>query len=277
VAVFSGYVVPLYSHVGRVPLWQPFGWYRFGWALWGLLAILAVLGLSTPAPGVEARRAVAALGVLSGALHFALQGKGWEYQLYPLAVFLCALAPFALRRLSVATWERHGHPSMPLRFPRLRHAAALVLFAATAMVLGAKGVDAIEEPWIADKARRVAALTRDLAPRVPPGATVQVMDVTEGGIHALWNLRLRQPTRFIYDFHFFHDTGDARIVALREEFVAGLTGQRPAAIVVLRDTWNRLGYERLADWPEVVRLLARSYTLAVEGDGYRIYVERADS
>ena len=277
VAVFTGYVVPLYSHVGRVPLWQPFGDYRFGWALWGLLAILAVLGLSTPAPGVEARKAVAALGAVSGALHFALQGKGWEYQLYPLAVFLCALAPFALRRLSLAAWERHGHPSMPLRFPVLRRAAALVLFAATAMVLGAKGVDALEEPWIADKARRVAALTRDLAPLVPPGATVQVMDVTEGGIHALWSLRLRQPTRFIYDFHFFHDTGDARIVALREEFVAGLAGHLPAAIVVLRDTWNRPGYERLADWPEVARLLARSYRLAVEGDGYRIYVKRADS
>ena len=54
---------------------------------------------------------------ISGALHFALQGKGWEYQLYPLAVFLCALAPFALRRLSLAAWERHGHPSMPVRFP----------------------------------------------------------------------------------------------------------------------------------------------------------------
>ena len=220
-------MVPLYSHVGRVPLWQPFGWYRFGWALWGLLAVLALLGLSTPAPGVEARKAVAALGAISGALHFALQGKGWEYQLYPLAVFLCALAPFALRRLSLAAWERHGHPSMPVRFAGLRRAAALALFAATAMVLGAKGVDALEEPWIADKARRVAALTRDLAPRVPPGATVQVMDVTEGGIHALWSLRLRQPTRFIYDFHFFHDTGDPRIVALRAEFVAGLAAQRP--------------------------------------------------
>jgi len=166
---------------------------------------------------------------------------------------------------------------MPLRFPVLRRAAALVLFAATAMVLGAKGVDALEEPWIADKARRVAALTRDLASRVPPGAMAQVIDVTEGGVHALWSLRLREPTRFIYDFHFFHDTGDPRIVALREEFVAGLAAQPPAAIVVLRDTWNRLGYERLADWPDVARLLARSYTLAVEGDDYRIYVKRADS
>src|SRR5262245_60380990 len=275
-AVFGGYVVPLYGHLGRVTPWQPFGWYRFGWALWGLLGVLAALGLSTRSPGVEARKAVAAVGAVSGALHFALQGKGWEYQLYPLAVFLCALAPFALRPADLLT-RRRVVPSMPTGLAHVRRAAALAVFAAVATVLGAKGVAALDEPWIARKGALVSALTRDLAPRVPAGATVQVMDVTEGGVHALWNLRLRQPTRFIYDFHFFHDTGDARIGALREEFAAALAGHPPAAIVVLRDTWNRPGYERLADWPAVAGLLARSYMLAVEEDGYRIYVQRAHS
>ncbi len=159
----------------------------------------------------------------------------------------------------------------------MRRAAGLALFAATVLVLGAKGVDALEEPWIADKARRVAAITRDLAPLVPRDGTVQVMDVTEGGVHALWNLRLREPTRFIYDFHFFHNTGDPRIQALRGELVTALAARRPAAVVVLRDTWNRRGYERLRDWPDLERVLARSYRLAVEGDGYRIYAKRADS
>ncbi len=208
VAVLTGYVLPLYSQVGRVPVWQAFGDYRLGWALWGLLAALALLGATSPAPGVEVRKAVAVLGVASGALHFALQGKGWEYQLYPLAVFLCVLASFALRRLTLDAWQHVGHPAIEPRAAGLRRAAGLALFAATVLVLGAKGVDALEEPWIADKARRVAAITRDLAPLVPRDGTVQVMDVTEGGVHALWNLRLREPTRFIYDFHFFHNTGD---------------------------------------------------------------------
>jgi len=277
VEVFGDYVVPLYSHVGRVLPWQPFGWYRFGWALWGLLAMLALIGLTTRAPGAEARKAVAALGAVSGALHFLLQGKGWEYQLYPLAVFLCALAPFALRGPGLSNRARGAFPPMPTGFAGLRRAASLALLAAAVTVLGAKGVDALDEPWIARKASLVSALTRDLAPRVPAGATVQVMDVTEGGVHSLWRLRLRQPTRFIYDFHFFHDTGDPRIAALREEFTAALAARPPAAIAVLRDTWNRAGYERLADWPALAGLLARSYSLAVDGDGYRIYVQRAHS
>jgi len=145
------------------------------------------------------------------------------------------------------------------------------------VVLGAKAVDAIEPAWIVDKASRVARLTRDLQPLVPPGATAQVMDVTEGGVHALWNLGLRQPTRFIYDLHFFHDEDDPRIQALRGEFLSRLAAGRPAAIAVLRDTWNHSGYERFDEWPEFERVLERSYRLAVEGDGYRIYVQRADS
>ena len=227
VAVFTGYVVPLYSHVGRVPLWQPFGDYRFGWALWGLLAILALLGLSTPAPGVEARKAVAALGVDLGRAPLRAPGQGLGVPALParrFSVCACALrAPPTERRglgAPRAPVDAGAVPRPPARgraraLRRHRHGARR------------QGCGRAREPWIADKARRVAALTRDLAPRVPPGGTVQVMDVTEGGVHALWSLRLRQPTRFIYDFHFFHDTGDSRIVALREEFVAGLAGQRP--------------------------------------------------
>jgi hypothetical protein len=269
VAILTGYVLPLYGHVGRVSPWQAFGWYRYGWPLAILLGLLALLALSAPPVGSGARKPLAWLGVAYGYLHFHLQGKGWEYHLYPLALFLCVLVAFAVK--PAATERRQG---LALAF---RRPVALVAWAMLVVVLGAKGVDAVDAPWIAEKARRVAALTRDLTPYVPRGEMVQVMDVTEGGIHALLRLGARQPTRFIYDFHFFHDVTDPRIQALRSEFLTGLDTARPAAIVVLRDTWNRKGYERLAEFPGVTRLLDRAYTLAVEGDGYRIYAKRADS
>ena len=146
------------------------------------------------------------LGALYGAAHFALQGKGWEYQLYPLALFLCALAPG--RRALAAPGRRARLADLAGRRAR---AVALAAWALLVLVLGAKGVEAREPAWIAEKARRVARLTRDLAPLAPPGETVQVLDTTAGGIHALLRLGLRQPTRFIYDFHFFHDADDPRI------------------------------------------------------------------
>ena len=105
------------------------------------------------------------------------------------------------------------------------------------------------------------------------GDTVQVLDVTEGGLHALLRLGVRQPSRFLYDFHFFHDQTDPRIVALQARLMPLREG-RPAAIVAMRDTWNRQGYDRLEQIPGLTTLLDRDYTLAVEGDGYRIYAKR---
>ncbi len=269
-AMLTGYLLPLYSHVGRVSAWQAFGWYRYGWLLWGLLGALGLLASLGPAPvGAGARRALALLGVGYGWLHFSLQGKGWEYHLYPLAFFLCALVPFALAST--------GFASERAPWPARRRVAALVVLAALVVTLGAKGVEALDAPWVAEKARRVAALSRDLTPLLAAGDTVQVMDVTEGGIHALLRLGVRQPTRFIYDFHFFHDQADPRIKALQAEFVAGLDSARPAAIVVMRDAWNEPGYERLREVPGLMPLLDRAYTLAVEGDAYRIYAKRAGS
>jgi len=269
-AILTDYVVPLYGHVGRVRVWEALGWYPYGLRLSALWAIVIVLALPGTAPeGGGARKALTLLGVAYGWLHFQLQGKGWEYHLYPLALFLAALVPFAVSSASPAGSARS--------FRVWRRRAAVAVLAALVVTLGAKGVDAMSIEWIPLKARRVAAITRELRSLVPPGGTVQVMDTTEGGIHALLNLRLREPTRFIYDFHFFHDETDPRIRALQAEFVAGLEARPPAAIVVLRDSWNRPGYDRLQEVPGFMSFLDRAYTLAVAGDDYRIYAKRADS
>jgi 4-amino-4-deoxy-L-arabinose transferase-like glycosyltransferase len=272
-AIATGYVLPLYSRVGRVSVWEGLRWHVYGWQIWSCLIVLAVLGISAHIDrpyGI--RRWLALAGAVYGFLHYAVQGKGWEYHLYPLAVFLCALAsvPLAARAKGATLW-RWGVP------PALSRAVVLAVLVLAVGLMGVKGVEAADARWIADKEARVSALVRDLGGLVGPGASVQVMDVTEGGIHALLRLHVRQPTRFLYDFHFFHDEGDPRIQALRAEFARDLERGRPAAVVVFRETWRRQGYERLKEFPAVERLLERDYTLAVEGDGYRIYAKRARS
>ena len=268
--VLGGYVLPLYGRVGRTAWWQAIGWHRYGWLLLGGLAALGALGLWRARSGAGAVRAwIGASGAAYGAAHFLVQGKGWEYHLYPLGLFLCLLAGLALAPAAprpAATGRAVG--------PLAARAAAAVLLVATVVVLGAKGVDAVDAPWIADKHRTVAALTADLSAVTPPGATVQVMDTTAGGVHALLRLGRREPTRFIYDFHFFHDEGDPRIQALRREFATALAAAPPAAVVVMRDTWPATGYDRLARFPEVADLLARRYALAREAEAYRIYARR---
>jgi hypothetical protein len=269
--VFTGYVVPLYSRIGRASLWQAIEGHAFGRPLVLLLMALTVLALVTPPLRQPAYKGLALAGALYGLVHFVLQGKGWEYQLYPLVLFCCVLAPAA-----VLSWRRADWPRIFDLFGA-RRPIALAVWTLLVVVLGAKGVEALDAPWIAEKARRVAAITRDLGRLVPPGATVQVMDTTAGGIHALFRLGSRQPTRFIYDFHFFHDVGDPRIEALRAEFLTSLEAGRPAAVVILEDGWPVPGYGRLDAFPALRRTLDESYTVAVEGTGYRIHAKRSDS
>jgi len=70
-----------------------------------LFFALIVLALLTRRRGKPAYKGLALVGVLYGLGHFVLQGKGWEYQLYPLIVFICALAPAA-----VVSWRAIGWP-----------------------------------------------------------------------------------------------------------------------------------------------------------------------
>jgi len=271
-SILTGYVLPLYSHVGRVSVWGAVRSHVFGWEIWSCLIGLALLGFARPLePPYGTRRWLAVLGAVYGVLHFALQGKGWEYHFYPFAVFMCAIASMPL-----AARAKTAEPSRWDAAPALSRAFTLAVLVLAVSLLVTKGVDAADAPWIADKERRVASLVRDLQP-LAEGGPVQVMDVTGGGVHALLRLHLRQPTRFLYDFHFFHDAADARIQALREEFARDLERGRPTAIVVFKNTWRRRGYDRLDEIPAVTELLARDYRLAVDGDGYRIYARRARS
>jgi hypothetical protein len=272
VSILTGYVLPLYSHVGRVSVWWAVRGHVLGWEIWSCLIGLGLLGFARrlePPWGI--RRGLAVLGAVYGVFHYALQGKGWEYHLYPFAVFICALASIPL-----AARAKTAEPSRWDAASALSHAFTLIVLVLAVSLLLAKGVEAAEAPWIADKERRVASLVRDLQPLAGAGP-VQVMDVTGGGVHALLRLHLRQPTRFLYDFHFFHDVADARIRALREEFARDLEGGRTTAIVVFKNTWRRPGYDRLDELPALTKLLARDYRLAVDGDGYRIYARRARS
>jgi hypothetical protein len=106
---------------------------------------------------------------------------------------------------------------------------------------------------------------------------VQELDTTDGGVHALYRLGLVQPTRFLYDFHFFHDTSTPTIQALRAELVGGLERRPPRLIVLFRRGWPGGREERIAGFPELARILAQRYVIAVDRRDYVIYAKRDDS
>jgi hypothetical protein len=251
--IVVGYLVPLYSRLGR-----PERWTFYRWSVWIPIAGGAALSLASAVAGrrFAARHAVVAAGLGYGVAHFFGQGKGWEYHLYPLAAF-AAVALFAeLPRLLAAG--------------RLAALPLLASIVAAATMLAVKGVEAGDPAWIAAKERRVQTLVADLDGRLAPGDFVQVLDTTEGGIHALLRLRAVQPTRFIYDFPFYHDIQTRTVQRLRAEFLAGFDAHPPKFVVLFERGWPVGGYERIDAFPGLRERLS-AYRVDRRRDGYIVY------
>jgi MFS family permease len=256
--IVFGYLVPLYSRLGRSASWTV---YR--WTLWPPLAVAVALSLghALVARRLSFRHAVVLAGLGYGALHYVGQGKGWEYHLYPLAAFASVLLFSAL---AVALRTR----------PLVLGAPLLASLAVVIVLLGRTGIVTAEAHWIWDKERVVRMLTHDLGQRVGRGDLVQVLDTTDGGVHALLRLGLAEPTRFLYDFHFFHDTGQPAIRALRAEFASGLDLRPPRLIVLFKRGWPAGREERIADFPELATLLEQRYVIAATRPDYVLYAKR---
>jgi hypothetical protein len=206
---------------------------------------------------------VAGLGLAYGVVHYVAQGKGWEYHLYPLAAFAAVLVGAEL-------------PAALAARRRLVAGALAACLVAALLLLGAKGLEASPASLWWERERTVRALEADLRARLAPGDTVQVLDTTEGGIHALLRLGVRQPTRFMYDFHFFHDESAPVILALRAELIRGLDARPPRVIVLFERGWPGGGYERVERFPELAARLRERYEPVLERAGYRLYAKRHD-
>jgi 4-amino-4-deoxy-L-arabinose transferase-like glycosyltransferase len=257
--ILTDYLLPVYGRRTDASTWNTLPWHTlFELICLGILGLFALRGL----PGTQRRRLVTLAGIGDGLVHFTVQGKGWEYHLYPVVIFLCALAGIGVS----SVLARGDRP--------LRQWVAVGLLGAMAAVVSVKAVRASDSKWVARKIARVEDLSRQLQALIPAGRTAQVMDVADGGIHALLRSKVKQPTRFIYDFHFFEPSSDRRIQALRSEFLKDLQSGRPAAIVLFAETFGFSAYEFLPHFPEFQRLLGDAYLQASEGDGFRIYLPR---
>lgn len=258
-AVFE-YLLPLYSRLGREASWA-----IHRWQVWIALALGVALSVARAVRGARftPRHGLALMGLAYGIVHYVGQGKYWEYHLYPLAAFVTVLL--------FAGFD----PALPGR-PVTAAALGIVLVVAL-LLLRLKGVEAAPASWERDKVARVDALERTLAPRLRPGDTVQMLDTSGGGAHALLRLRVRQPTRFVYDFHFFHDVETPIVRGFRAEFIRSLDARPPRFVVLFEEGWPAGGYERITGFPELAaRLSSRYDVLETSAAGYRIYAKRHD-
>jgi len=244
------------------------------------------------------------LGILYGLAHHLLQGKGWQYHLYLFVGFLCAACAAAsyreedegaaalgatrventnltnyrrISRISSKKREIGGIPgnSWNSCYRRLPPWATCVALTAAALVAG-RAILLNNDHGLPEKNRLMATLVQDIASRVQPGDTVQVLDITYGGLDALLRLKLRQPTRFIYDFPFFMDPGRPYVQTLRRQFIEQLRAGTPRLIVIFErgGGWPGKDYNRLAAFGELQQFLDQQYLPPSDGPEYRVYTRK---
>jgi hypothetical protein len=226
---------------------------------WAVLSLIALWR----AGRLDARLGILLAGAAYSVLHYFLQRKGWEYHVYPAALFAMAIGGAGT---GTAIAERR----------RLLAAAAALAFALAVVALAIRaprfdpGGDNLL--YVA-RPRAIASL---VAPLVPPGETIQVLDAgTDAGIHVLYILGLRQPTRVLYDHFVFEYADDPWHQAVRDEFITALRRSPPAVILFFEQSWpRRIGYERLQEFPALEAFLAEEYRLVGEGDRFRVYARR---
>lgn len=213
----------------------------------------------------DARFQLLAIAIIYGMLHAAAQVKNWHYHMIPAITFFAAFAAYRLR----------DGLDAPERAMRLTTLAALGW---TCWVMG-PGYCLTPYYLAPMDGSFVDELTEDLrALALPEGGPVQAMDTTAGAINALYRLRLRLPTRFMYDFMLYNNPDAEYTQAFQREFMDGLAQQMPPAIVITSHSWPdvRPRQERVALIPGLREFLDAHYERRVDKDKYHIYLLRHD-
>ena len=196
------------------------------------------------------------------ALYTLAGGTFWAYHWMPFGYFVIQLASLTLLEL-------------PKRLPKgARLFAAGTLAFATLVALDLPHLDQRLQPQVSDRLERVDRMAAFLERNLEPGARVQALDWTGGGVvQAMLISGARPATRFSNDFHFYHHLSSPYIQALRKELIGALKDEPPRYIIryVGGDKPWLSGEDTTGEFAALELFLERNYRVVVEEEGLRIY------
>ncbi len=245
---------------------HPFGLGQPGWLLAsvvGTIAILAKGGLDAP------RRRLVLLFVTLAVLYWVyvvMAGQFWEYHWMPFRYAIVVLASLCLARMpglaggGVRAWS-------PLAALVLSFVIVVPLSRETIRQFKGKGPTPPRD-------LQAEVIAEYLVERLEPGDTVQPLDWTMGGIHAMLLAEARIATAFPSDYHFYHHLHKPYIQSLRERFIADLRKASPRFILEMTDRPMPFGDHTAKTFPKQSELLATEYFEAKRGSGWIVYERR---
>ncbi len=230
-------------------------------------------------------RAALFAGILFGLASFYLQRKGYSYHRYPSEAFLLLLA--AIDLTSVFRQQPSTHR---LLLQRLALAGILV---GTVVIAGGSTAHALHQDWRNHEFDAMLQSDLNRLGGQQLAGNIQCLDMGDGCIPTLYNMRLVQATGFLYDCYMFSPVQAAERERYREAFWQAIIRRPPAVFVVTSNDCENYpdkpsyNYRKTSRWPRFDNYLKTNYHLDAEripphmvntGSspskplGYRIYV-----
>jgi hypothetical protein len=218
------------------------------------------------------------LCTLAYAFYPALAGKFWPYHYMPFAYFCSismGLCLFASPHLSKAHFADVTKRALLLLILVIAVTVQLPIYNFVfSLVADLRSEGNVHSP----KNGRVDEISGWLKERLHPGDSVQPLDWTGGSIHGMLLAEAKLATHFMYDYHFYHHVSSPYIQELRHSFIRQLHKASPRFIVEVyaRDKPWVSGIDTTREFPELSQYLYYCYSVAHEGNGYRIYERTAN-
>ena len=231
-------------------------------------------------------RAALLVGVLFGLASFYMQRKGYSYHRYPSEAFLLLLAAIDFTAVFKQTGSRHQ-----ALLQRLALAGILI---GTLFIGGGSTAHALHQDWHNHEFDEMLQADLNRLGGQQLDGRIQCLDMGDGCIPTLYNMRLVQATGFLYDCYMFSPVEAAERERYREAFWQAITRRPPAIFVVTSNDCENYPekpsyrYQKTSRWPRFDQYLKANYHVDVEripphmvntGSspskpmGYRIYLQ----
>jgi hypothetical protein len=237
-------------------------------------------------------RAALLVAVLFGLASFYLQRKGFPYHRYPSEAFLLLLIgiDFTATLKTKAAHSRLRFTANNKLLPRIAMAGIVV---GVVFVAGGSTAHALWQDWRNQEFDTMLRADLNRLGGEKLSTRVQCLDMADGCIPTLYNMRLVQSTGYLYDCYMFSNQPGAERDRSREAFWQAITNNPPAVFVISSNNCDPAiqgpgyTYQKMSRWPQFNDYLNANYHLDAEripphmvnaGSspskplGYRIYV-----
>jgi hypothetical protein len=254
------YLIPYFAHLGS----RSFAHLFFHSISSFLLPLVLVwFGIEVVQKrAISWERAALMVGIAFGIVSFCLQRKGYSYHRYPSEAFLLMLISIDLTSILKSCFSR--------RSPQLERLAITGILIGIVVVGGGSTIHILRQDWQDQEFQEMLEADLYRLGNQSLAGRIQCLDMADGCIPTLDDMRLVQASGFIYDCYMFSTQPGLERERYRRAFWQTITTNPPSVYVISSNnceeypTKQSYNYTKTSVWPVFDAYLKANYHLYVE-------------